>query len=169
MISQLWVAMMAAYNAEMNRRLYAAAGRLTEEERRAERGAFFGSIHATLNHLLWADLMWMSRLDAWDKPAAALREAMVQPDTFAGLWAARQQADSGMADWAARVTPDFLADETAWFSTVAQRAMQHRNAVLVTHLFNHQTHHRGQVHAMLTAAGQSTGDTDLVLLPGIVA
>ena len=59
MITPDWVGMMAAYNAEMNRRLYAAAGRLDDAERRRDRGAFWGSIHATLNHLLWGDHWWM--------------------------------------------------------------------------------------------------------------
>ena len=63
MITPAWVRAMAAYNAEMNRRLYRAAETLADSARRAERGAFFGSIQGTLCHLLWGDTAWMSRFD----------------------------------------------------------------------------------------------------------
>ncbi len=69
MITPAYVRTMAAYNAEMNRRLYAAADRLDDAERRADRGAFWSSIHGTLCHLVWGDQMWMSRFAGWPKPA----------------------------------------------------------------------------------------------------
>ncbi|WP_431282908.1 DinB family protein [Humitalea sp. 24SJ18S-53] len=169
MITQPWVATMAAYNTEMNRRLYAAASRLTEAERRLDRGAFFGSIQGTLNHLLWGDTIWMSRFDGWAPPAIALRDSPRLHDRFEALSKARQDTDARIEAWAARVTPAFLAGETRYFSGALQREIQRPNGLLVTHVFNHQTHHRGQVHAMLTAAGQSTGDTDLVAMPGLGA
>ena len=84
MITPAWVAMMAAYNAEMNRRLYAAAGRLTEEERRRDRGAFWHSIHGTFSHLVWADRMWMARFAGWARPPQKLAES----DRFEGDFAA---------------------------------------------------------------------------------
>jgi uncharacterized damage-inducible protein DinB len=159
-----WVQMMAAYNAEMNRRVYAAAGRLDEAERRRERGAFFGSIHATLNHLLWADQMWMSRFEGWPKPAHALRAGLAMHEDFAVLTAMRARADAGICAWAEGLDPAWLQGEQTWFSGVAQRDVTRPRVLVVTHLFNHQTHHRGQVHAMLTAAGAQTGDTDLWIL-----
>src|SRR5438128_11025206 len=67
-----YIQMMAQYNAEMNRRTFAAAQRMSDEDRRQQRGAFGGSIHGTLCHLLWGDLMWMSRFDGWAKPSVAL-------------------------------------------------------------------------------------------------
>src|SRR5215831_2509334 len=70
-----YVQMMALYNAEMNRRAFAAAQRLSDEDRREQRGAFWGSIHGTLCHLLWGDQMWMSRFDGWVKPAVALEDS----------------------------------------------------------------------------------------------
>lgn len=72
MITAAFARTMAAYNAEMNRRVYAAADRLGDDARRAERGAFWGSIHGTLNHLLWADQTWMSRFEGGAKPAVAI-------------------------------------------------------------------------------------------------
>jgi uncharacterized damage-inducible protein DinB len=163
-ITPAWVAMMAGYNADMNRRIYAAAGRLDEAARRAERGAFFGSIHATLNHLLWADQMWMSRFAGWPKPALAMRDALDQHPAFATLAAERAQTDAALLGWADGLDASWLDGDTTWFSGVAQRDMTRPRALLVTHMFNHQTHHRGQIHAMLTAAGEKTGDTDLWIL-----
>ena len=69
LVNAAFVRTMAAYNAEMNRRLYAAAGRLPDAERRKDRGAFWGSLHGTLSHLVWGDQMWMARFDGWPKPA----------------------------------------------------------------------------------------------------
>jgi uncharacterized damage-inducible protein DinB len=155
---------MAAYNAEMNRRLYAAAGRLSDAARRQERGAFWGSIHGTLNHVLWGDRMWMSRFDGWEKPPVPLRESGRMITDFAALAEARQTADAGLQDWAARVTDEWIAQDQTWFSGAAQRELRMQRALLLMHMFNHQTHHRGQAHAMLTAAGEQTGDTDLFLV-----
>jgi len=164
MISPAWVVMMATYNAEMNRRLFGAAARLPDADRRAPRGAFFGSIHGTLSHLLWADRMWMSRFDGWDTPAETVAQSADAVPDFDALAAARAEADRRMQGWAARLTPAALEGDTAWFSGAMQRDMRRPTAMLVAHLFNHQTHHRGQVHAMLTAAGEATGATDLWLL-----
>ena len=161
MIAPAWVQAMAAYNAAMNRRFYAAAGGLDDAARRQDRGAFFGSIHATLNHLLWADRIWMSRFDGWPKPPVGLPGSVALYDDFAALAAGRGLTDAALCDWAGRVTPEWLAGEISWFSGALGRDMTRGAALLVTHLFNHQTHHRGQVHAMLTAAGARTGDTDL--------
>jgi uncharacterized damage-inducible protein DinB len=83
---------------------------------------------------------------------------------FTELRAAREQADADITRWAAKVDDAWLADDLTWFSGAANREIRAPLRLLVTHFFNHQTHHRGQVHAMLTAAGQETGDTDLFLL-----
>lgn len=164
MIAPAWVQTMAAYNAGMNRRLYAAAARLPEAARRRDGGAFWGSIHGTLAHLLWGDRMWMARFAGWPRPAQSLAEsAMLEPD-FAVLCAAREAADAGIVAWAATVEAGWLAGELRWFSGASQRQRQAPCALLVTHFFNHQTHHRGQAHALLTAAGEQTGDTDLFLV-----
>jgi uncharacterized damage-inducible protein DinB len=159
-----FVRTMAAYNAEMNRRLYAAAGRLSDAERRRQRGAFWGSIHGTLCHLLWGDQAWMSRFDGWPKPAVIQKESAGLVEDFAELQRRRVDADARISEWAQRVDDAWLAQDMAWFSQSAQRELRNPRGFLVTHFFNHQTHHRGQAHAMITAAGEQTGDTDLFLV-----
>jgi uncharacterized damage-inducible protein DinB len=159
-----FVRTMAAYNAEMNRRLYAAAARLSDADRRQLRGAFWGSIHGTLCHLLWGDQAWMSRFDNWPKPDVPIKQSAAMIDDFATLQARRVKADADIIAWADRVDDAWLAEDLVWFSGAAQKEMRRQKAPLMVHFFNHQTHHRGQAHALLTACGQDTGDTDLFLV-----
>jgi uncharacterized damage-inducible protein DinB len=159
-----FVQTMAAYNAEMNRRIYAAAGRLSDKQRRADRGAFWGSIHGSLNHLLWGDQIWMSRFDDLPRPPVGIQDSASMCGDFEAQHAMRAPLDAAILDWAARVDQAWLDDDLVWFSNSAGREFTMRRGFLVTHLFNHQTHHRGQVHAMITAAGERTGDTDLMLV-----
>jgi uncharacterized damage-inducible protein DinB len=159
-----FVRTMAAYNAEMNRRLYAAAARLSDADRRQLRGAFWGSIHGTLCHLLWGDQAWMSRFDNWPKPAVIQKESAGLVADFDELRRLRVEADAKISAWAQRVDEAWLAQDLVWFSQSAQKELRNPRGFLVTHFFNHQTHHRGQAHAMITAAGEQTGDTDLFLV-----
>jgi uncharacterized damage-inducible protein DinB len=169
MITPAYVRTMAAYNAEMNRRLYDAAGRLDEAERRASKGAFWSSIHGTLVHILWGDHQWMSRFDNWARPATPIKQSDHFVEEFSELRMARDKADAGISAWAAKVDQNWLDEDLVWFSGAAGREMRMPKRLLVTHFFNHQTHHRGQAHALITAAGQETSDTDLFLLiPQIV-
>ena len=161
MITPEYAITMAAYNAEANRRIYAAAARLPDAARRLPRGLFWGSIHGTLAHILWGDRAWMARLAGWDQPAATLADSSTDPGSFADLRAAREGADAGIAAWAAALDPAWLAADVTWFSAAAGREQTRLRALIVAHLFNHQTHHRGQVHAALTALGERTGDLDL--------
>jgi len=169
MITPSYVRTMAAYNTEMNRRLYGAAARLSEAERRAPRGAFWGSIHGTLVHILWGDSQWMSRFDNWPRPPIPIKESDHFIEDFAELAAARDKADADIARWAGTVDASWLDEDLVWFSGAASREIRAPKRLLVAHFFNHQTHHRGQAHALLTAAGEATGDTDLLLIvPQIV-
>ena len=93
-VTTRFVRTMAAYNSEMNRRLYAAAHRLPDVERRRERGAFWGSIHGTFNHLLWADQIWMSRFDGWAPPTVPSKQSANMIADFAALTAERETADA---------------------------------------------------------------------------
>ena len=161
MITPAWCRMMAAYNAEMNRRLYAAADTLADAARREDRGAFWGSIHGTLSHLLWGDTTWMARFDGWEKPATGIRDSARMEEDWAVLRQRRVDADARIAAWADGLTPARLAAPLAWRSAATGQEMAMPLWIPVTHVFNHQTHHRGQAHAMLTAAGAATGDTDL--------
>lgn len=164
MISTGYIRTMTAYNTVMNERLYAASARLSDAERSADRGAFWTSIHGTLSHLLWADTMWMSRFDGWQPARRPLAESHLEYPVFAEMRTARIEADRRLTIWAADLEPGWLDENQTWYSGAAEREMTAPRTALVLHLFNHQTHHRGQVHAMLTAAGQETGPTDLSLV-----
>jgi uncharacterized damage-inducible protein DinB len=167
MVDPGYVRTMAAYNAEMNRRLFEAAERIPDGERRQDRGAFWGSLHGTLCHVLWGDRMWMARFDGWEKPAVIQKESATLIEDFDELRHQRVADDRRISAWAARITPDWLAEDMGWFSASVQRDLRHPRSFLVTHFFNHQTHHRGQAHALITACGEKTGDTDLFLVvPG---
>ncbi len=165
MITPGFVRMMAGYNTYMNGEVYAAAARLTEAARRVDRGAFWGSIHGTLSHLVWADQAWMSRFDGWERPSVPLKQSAAFMEDFAGMHAVRSDMDARLEAWADGVDQDWLDDEQSWFSGAAQQTVRRPRTLLVTHMFNHQTHHRGQAHAMITAAGERTRDTDLWLVP----
>ena len=164
MVAPTYVRTMAAYNAEMNRRLYGAAAELSDAERRRDRGAFWGSIHGTLCHVLWGDRQWMSRFAGWPKPEVAAKDSARMVGDFDSLRAARVQAHADLCAWAEGVDAAWLAQDQTWFSGAAGKELSKPRGLLMAHFFNHQTHHRGQAHAMLTAAGQQTGDTDLFLL-----
>ena len=164
MITPAYARGFAAYNSEMNRRIYAAAGRLSDGERRQGRGAFFGSIQGTLNHLLWADQAWMSRFAGWPKPAVPGTESAQLYDDFTEMRAKRIELDAGIEAWAKDLTEDWLEGELTWFSGIAQREVTAPKSIVLVHMFNHQTHHRGQAHALLTGAGEATGDTDLAFI-----
>jgi uncharacterized damage-inducible protein DinB len=163
MIDAAWCRLMAAYNTEMNRRLYAAAAGIPDAERRADRGAFFGSLHGTLSHLVWADHTWMARFapDGWERLPGGIKES---PHLFADwdtLCAARRKADAGIEAWAGGVTEAWLPAPLTWFSGATGREMTKPGWVLVAHFFNHQTHHRGQAHCLITQQGVKPQDTDL--------
>jgi uncharacterized damage-inducible protein DinB len=164
MINPAYVRTMAAYNAEVNRRLYAAAERIPDAARRENRGAFWGSLHGTLCHLVWGDQIWMSRFDNGPKPSVVLKDSATLVGDFDELWRVRVEADEKISDWAERVTDAWLAKDETWFSQAAEKELSKPRGFLVTHFFNHQTHHRGQAHALITAYGEKTGDTDLFLV-----
>lgn len=166
MITPRYVRQMAAYNAWQNDEQYAAAGRLTDEARRRDRGAFFGSIHATLNHLLWADTAWMSRIAGTQLPFKTdIAGSVSLFDDWEALQHERTRFDAVLTDWATSLSQPDLDGDLTWFSGAAGRELTKPRWACITHMFNHQTHHRGQVHAMLTAAGERPGDTDLMLMP----
>lgn len=167
LIDPAYVRTMAAYNAEMNRRIYAAVERIPDPVRREARGAFWDSLHGTLCHLLWGDQMWMSRFDGWPKPDVIQKDSATLVADFDQLKRDRIDADDRISAWAGRVTEEWLAEDQVWFSPSAQKELQRPRGFLVTHFFNHQTHHRGQAHAIITSCGEKTGDPDLFLVvPG---
>jgi uncharacterized damage-inducible protein DinB len=165
MITPAYVRTMAAYNRWQNRNLYGAADALSDEKRKEPCGAFFGSIHGTLNHLLWGDQTWMSRLAGMPTPKAkSIKDSVAQYESWAELKAAREAFDEAIIGWAERSDAAALEGDLTWFSGAAGREITKPRALLIAHLFNHQTHHRGQVHCMLTQCGVRPADTDLPML-----
>lgn len=164
MVTPEYCRAMAAYNTTMNRRFYEAAAGLGAAARERERGAFFGSLHGTLCHLVWGDLQWMSRFDGGPAPAAKLADSAGMIRDFGALRATREALDARIEAWAAAMDEVLLAGSLTWHSGAAGREVTRPMALLVVHFFNHQTHHRGQAHALLTAEGARTGDTDLFLV-----
>ena len=165
MIDLGYVQRMARYNRWQNANLYGVADGLPDAERRCARGAFFGSIHATLNHLLWADRIWMSRLAGTPRPEGGIPESVSLHGDWTELKREREAFDTTMVDWADRLNAAALAGELAYYSGAIKAEVRKPKWLLVTHMFNHQTHHRGQVHCMLTQAGGKPGDTDLPFMP----
>ncbi|MCX8132997.1 MAG: DinB family protein [Roseococcus sp.] len=161
MITPAWCRAMAAYNSEMNRRLYASAATLEEAARRLDLGAFFASLHGTLCHILWADRVWMHRLAGWERPPGRIPDSPRMIEEWEALCAARAADDARIEAWAEALAPADLAGDLTWFSGAARRAMTKPRWLCVAHMFNHQTHHRGQAHALLTRLGARPGDTDL--------
>jgi uncharacterized damage-inducible protein DinB len=163
-IDKSYAHLMSRYNEWQNANLYGAADKLSDDERRRERGAFFGSIHATLDHLLWGDQIWMSRFAATPKPEGGIKGSVSRHPVWEDLKRERAAFDRVIIDWAANLDPNWLEGDLTYFSGAAGREIKAAKWLLVTHMFNHQTHHRGQVHCMLTQSGAKPGDTDLPFL-----
>ena len=164
MITPEFCRTMARYNAWQNQWMFQAVDALDEAAREADRGLFWRSIRATLSHLMWGDMMWMSRFDGGEAPARPLTEtgeAYAWPE----LMAERPRLDARIAGWSWGVSQDEIDGHLAWYSGAMKRDMSKPYAMCVVHFFNHQTHHRGQVHAALTGLGVRTDDTDLPFMP----
>jgi uncharacterized damage-inducible protein DinB len=163
-------ALMAEYNRWMNARLYAAAAQLPQARLFEDRGAFFGSLFGTLNHIAVADLIWLRRfirhhalsrssnlLDGFPGPTS-LTQPVAQ--SLPELGDLRTRLDAVIIGLANLVTDELLADTIRYSNTAGQQ--QAKNfGLLLQHFFNHQTHHRGQASTLLFQAGVDVGVTDL--------
>jgi uncharacterized damage-inducible protein DinB len=165
MVTPEYCRMMARYNAWQNEGLRRLLTGMPDVELLRERGAFFGSIMATVNHLLWADRIWMARLAGTERPAGGIADSVGLTPTAAVWGAERFRTDGAITLWAERVDALDLLGDLVWQSALTGREERRAVAMCVVHMFNHQTHHRGQVHAMLTAAGMNPGPTELFLMP----
>lgn len=154
---------MARYSAWMNEKVYALCARLTDGQRRQDRGAFFRSVHGTLNHLLYGDLAWLGRFKDGAPRARAADEVLY--DDFGALRSARDALDREIHDWAATVEPAWLAAPFRYRSLITGQEGERPAWLLVMHMFNHQTHHRGQLTTLLTQFGLDIGVTDLAAMP----
>ena len=166
MIDPAYVRTMARYNAWQNNQLTPILNGMNVDELKLERGAFFGSILGTLNHLLWGDMLWLNRFDP-STPAPdgdGMDSKMLFPD-LASWSAQRFRTDRHIISWANQISSVDLSKDLSMYSRVLQGDVTKPMAMCVPHFFNHQTHHRGQVHAMLTAAGQDAPVSDLFFMP----
>lgn len=154
---------MAKYNRWVNEQIYAAAETIGEAARRRELGGPFGSLHGTLEHLVMADTAWMQRFAGEPLTAFDMKPALA---TFDALRAARDVADDRIDRWAAALEESFVVQPYTFFSRAYRREITMPGWVAVTHVFNHQTHHRGQVVTLLRQAGY-TGrlSADLAFMP----
>lgn len=158
---------LARYNAWANQRVYDAAAALTDAEYRADRGVFFRSMHGTLNHLLVTDRIWMQRItgrgDAPDRLDAVLFE------DFSDLRAAREAEDKRIFEHITGLSEADLAGTIKYRRVSTPDIFEQPLAPALAHLFNHQTHHRGQAHAILTGFGKRAPELDLLFFQRLQA
>ena len=164
MISADYCRLMARYNSWQNANLIKAADTLPDAERRADRGAFFGSIAATFNHLYWADALMLARLQGDPRPERRITHSLTEPADWEELKNLRANRDAEIETWTKTLNDVDLQGTMVWFPGGGPRRMERSKAILAASLFQHQIHHRGQIHAMLTAAGTTPGPTDLMLM-----
>ena len=151
---------MARYNGWMNEKLYACCARLTDAQRKEDMGAFFKSIHGTLNHLLLGDRVWMGRFTGVAFAVPSLAQELYAD--FDELRRERARTDGEIAAWAESLSADRLDGVLEYTSIVNPAPRRIGMDLAVTHFFNHQTHHRGQVTTLLMQRGIDPGVTDLM-------
>jgi uncharacterized damage-inducible protein DinB len=139
--------MLATYNTLANERLYETCATLTDTELRKKRPAFFKSIHGTLNHIMVGDRIWLARFAGEEVPSIGLDAILY--DSFEQLHAARIFEDARIEDFVTTIDAEFL-ESTIEYTNNEGRVFVDPVPLLLSHFFNHQTHHRGQIHDMLT-------------------
>ena len=150
---------LAAYNQWSNRLIYAAAPELSDADYRANRGAFFGSLHNTLNHILVGDRIWLHRITG--EGDAPERLDAILYDDLATLTAAREAEDIRLISFVDGLDSAALTGTFQYANMSGDRFEQPLAEVLV-HVFNHQTHHRGQSHTLITASDHPAPSLDLI-------
>jgi uncharacterized damage-inducible protein DinB len=151
---------MAGYNAWCNTRIYDAVSHLSDADYRADRGAFFKSVHGTLNHILVGDRIWMKRFTG--EGDAPTRLDAVLFDTFADLRKAREKEDARILAYAEGLAEEDIARRFRYRRISAPDEVEGPLEPALLHFFNHQTHHRGQVHCLLTGFGCEAPSLDLI-------
>jgi uncharacterized damage-inducible protein DinB len=165
--------LLATYNQWMNTKLYEAAAQLSPQELAADRGAFFGSILGTLNHILVADIIWFKRFTEQPAGQASLQAVVGLPDPISldqifhdnlpELSRQRSWLDAQIIHWIGEISEEDLSRTLSYCNTKGA-SFNRRLSYLLLHFFNHQTHHRGQVSTLLAQADVAVGVTDLLAL-----
>ena len=152
---------LARYNSWANTRIYDAAAELPDTAYRAVRpAAYFTSLQGTLNHILVGDLVWMGRFEGVEHGLSRLDKPL--HEELAPLRAAREAEDRRIQAYTDALTPEAIAGDLTFRLIVEPRDMTMPLSLALAHLFNHQTHHRGQAHALLKEAGLEPPSLDLV-------
>lgn len=159
--------LMAEYNYWMNQNIYLVCSEIPDEKRKQDIGAFFKSIHGTLNHMLYGDKAWMGRFT--DNPLSVPTLTQELSADFDTLRAEREIVDRQILEWSKHLAPEWLSQPFEYKSNVDGKRRVLPTWVLVTHMFNHQTHHRGQVTTLLKQMGYEPGVTDIPWLPAVNA
>jgi uncharacterized damage-inducible protein DinB len=163
--------LMALYNLQHNDRTYDLAASLTEEERRRDFGAYFKSIHGTLNHMLLGDRIWLRRFAPvmgylpHEKQLAFSFESLAQIlyEDFGELRQERKETDEMIDRWMNSLHPELLSAPMSYANSLGVER-EHSLWFGLSHFFNHQTHHRSQAITMLHQLGHNYGVTDLIAM-----
>ncbi|MGI4814195.1 MAG: DinB family protein [Janthinobacterium lividum] len=156
----------ARYNAWANTRLLDAVGYLTDRQYKADRGAFFRSVHGTLNHLLVTDRIWMRRFTGEGEAPERLDAILF--DEFGALREARHAEDTRIIQYVSQLDDERLQGTISYRRVSTPEAITQALAPGLSHWFNHQTHHRGQVHAILTGLVGKAPELDLLFYERLV-
>lgn len=154
--------LMARYNRWMNQNLFSVCADIPDVDRRKDMGAFFKSIHKTLDHIFYGDTAWMDRFTG--KPVGIDIGQEIHAD-FTSLTKAREAMDNTIIEWTDRLDDQWLRTDFEYTSNVDGKRRILPAWILVTHMFNHQTHHRGQVTTLVKQLGHDPGITDIPWLP----
>lgn len=157
---------MASYNRWMNQKIYTVCAELSDNERKKDCGAFFKSIHGTLNHILLADKIWLGRF--LGKPIRVSGLDQELHEEFEKLCEDRCATDNTIIEWASTLTDATLAGNLEYRNVSNPTPRKYEMWLAVAHFFNHQTHHRGQITTLLSQYGKDIGVTDLIRLPDAV-
>lgn len=154
---------LAKYNHWMNQKIYGICAEIPTAKRNEDLGAFFKSIHGTLNHILVGDRIWLGRFT--QDPFTAKLDQILYSD-FEQLRQERDRTDQQILTWAQHLSPEWLEAPFTYTTTTAPiRSVTRPAWLLSTHFFNHQTHHRGQLTTLLNQLGYDLGVTDLPYTP----
>lgn len=158
--------LMAQYNRWMNEKLYAVCAEIPDTDRKRDLGAFFKSIHGTLNHLIYGDKAWLARFTGQQIDVTIGKELFAD---YEQLRSVREETDQEILAWSKSLQSEWLREPFEYVSQVDGKARILPTWILVTHLFNHQTHHRGQITTLIKQLGFEPGITDIPWLPELNA
>lgn len=157
---------LASYNTWMTEKAYQAAAQMSDEDRKCDKGAFFKSVHSTLNHILFGDRAWMGRFTGI---SYAIKPIGI--DLFEDFDELRQnhlEITGDIERFTAGLTPEWLAEPLEWTAIMDGKTRSRPRWLMLSHMFNHQTHHRGQLSTLFNQAGIDIGVTDLPFMPDLV-